>query len=78
MPNIFRTAPAIAILIFRPSFSNFSAVIIIPSFFRDCLWFFTDLSSSAARMSIVVSLLSVGESEIDRALKLCPPRTKDW
>jgi len=63
---------------FRPSSLNWSPRIVMPFFLSACLWVFTVLSSRATRMSIFASWDSIGSSEIDRVLKLWPPRISDW
>ncbi len=78
MPRIFVSEPASAMFMFRPSFLNWSPRIVVAFFFRACSWVFIVCSSRATRMSAFDSWDSIGSSEIVRALKLCPPRIRDW
>ena len=78
MPRIFVRAPARAMLRFLPSSLNWSPRIVMPCFLSDCLWVFIVRSSRATKMSIFASWDSIGLSEIERVLKLWPPRIRDW
>jgi len=78
MPRIFVREPASAMFWFRPSSLNSSPRIVMPFFFRACLWVLIVRSSSATKMSVFDSWDSIGSSEIVRVLKLWPPRIKDW
>jgi len=78
MPRIFVSEPASAMFRFLLSFLNWSPVIVVESFFRAWLWIFIVRSSRATRMSIFASWDSICSSEIERVLKLWPPRIRDW
>ena len=78
MPRIFVSEPARAMFWFLSKFLNWSPRIVVPFFFRACLWVLIVRSSRATRMSAFDSWDSICSSEIVRVLKLWPPRIRDW
>ena len=77
IPIVFKYAAAFAMFAFLPRSSNSFELIIVPFFLRSFVCSSVVFSSKPIIVSNLDSTEAICLSEIDRTLKLCPPRIKD-